>query len=126
VKALNFSPDSGSLLVGYENSGIAVLSSTSAQEQKIIPVQGGVNDITFAPDGKTLVVACSDNTLKILDAGSGNLSATLTGFAGAVNAVAYSPDAKYIASGSDDKSVRLWSVQRSPVATFTTAGTEKQ
>ncbi len=36
---------------------------------------------------------------------------TLLGHNLRVNSVAFSPDSKYLASGSDDKTVKLWSVE---------------
>ena len=36
---------------------------------------------------------------------------TLTGHSGSVSSVAYSPDGKHIASGSGDRTVKVWDAQ---------------
>lgn len=41
---------------------------------------------------------------------TGKIIHTLTGHTDAVNSVAFSPDRKTLATSSDDKTVRLWSV----------------
>ena len=39
--------------------------------------------------------------------------ATLNGHSGDVNSVAFSPDRKFLASGSSDKTIKLWDVAAS-------------
>ena len=49
-----------------------------------------------------------DNTLRLWDAASGELLATLPGRGGRVRSVAFSPDGTRIAAGFYDGTVRLW------------------
>jgi WD40 repeat protein len=75
--------------------------------------QGGhgvaVHELTFSKDGKLLVSAGGDGTVRIWNGENGSSVRTLT--VGATTyAVAISPDGKQIASGSFDGQVRLWDV----------------
>ncbi len=71
-----------------------------------------VHSIDFSPDGKALVSASDDGTIQIWGIARGGIKIkeTLKGHAGEVFAVAYSPDPnqKMIASGSSDKTVKIW------------------
>jgi Tol biopolymer transport system component/Ethanolamine utilization protein EutJ (predicted chaperonin) len=67
-----------------------------------------VNSVAFSPDGTTLATASNDQTVKLWDVHSGQVTKTLTGHTGHVNGVAFSPDGKTVATTSDDQTVKLW------------------
>ncbi len=63
--------------------------------------------LAFSPDGSRFVVGNNNNLSSIFDL-SGKEISKLVGHTGYVLATAYSPDGKYIATGSVDKSAKLW------------------
>ena len=68
-----------------------------------------VNSAAFSPDGKRIVSASKDNTVRIWDAQTGKpIGAPLEGHTLGVNSAAFSPDGKRIVSASDDNTVRIW------------------
>ena len=95
----------------------------AAVEQKAVEGRGpltfkghskAVNSVSFSPDGKQIVSASGDKTLKVWDAQTGKETLTLEGHSDVVGSVRFSPDGKRIVSGSGDKTVRIWDI--SPLA----------
>jgi eukaryotic-like serine/threonine-protein kinase len=79
----------------------------------------GVEAVRFAPDGRRLVSAGSDKTVRVWDAANGAMLAVLTGHENTVNDVAFGPDGRLLASASLDGTVRLWDAQTlRPLATL--------
>jgi WD40 repeat protein len=78
--------------------------------------------VAFSPDGKFLVTASFDNTLKLWEAATGKEIRTYAGTTGhtkQVICVAFSQDGTMIASGSTDNTLKVWDVPVStPIRSF--------
>ena len=66
--------------------------------------------VDFSPDGRHIISASADNTLKLWRQ-DGKLINTFVGHTDTVLSVAFSPDGKLIASASKDGSVKLWNLR---------------
>lgn len=101
---------------------VAQLSLSQAWAADPVRLDGhkaAVYDVAWLPDGKSLVSASFDQTLKLWDVGSGSVIRTMNGHTGIVLCAAVSPDGTLIASGASDNSIRLWEVpQNDPTRTF--------
>ena len=65
----------------------------------------------FSPDGKRIVSASADNTVRIWDVETGKEIRKFEKHTDQVNSAAFSPDGKRIVSASDDKTVRIWNAE---------------
>ncbi|KAL2673544.1 hypothetical protein Neosp_011986 [[Neocosmospora] mangrovei] len=72
---------------------------------------GSVNAVAFSPNGKLLVSASSDQTVRVWDGSVGSYKQTLKGHNGYVLAVAFSPNGMMLASASSDRTIWLWDIE---------------
>ena len=63
---------------------------------------------TFSPDGRRIVSASRDKTVRIWNAATGECIRTLEGHTWYVNSASFSPDGHRIVSASEDNTVRIW------------------
>ncbi|RYN21505.1 Vegetative incompatibility protein [Alternaria arborescens] len=138
VSALAFSPNGKTLVSGSVHSKLKLWDVDSGEVLLKLYHRndGQVNALAFSPDGKTLASGFWTGFIKTWDTGSGRLLQTLSshfssadrgrvqsrGWVGAgprlrvsVNALAFSPDSKMLASGSDDKTAKLWNASSGKV-----------
>ena len=113
---VSFSPDGKSFAVPRQHSGVIIRDVETGA--KIITLKGHdatIRRMVFSPDGTRLVGASGSNlanknvtTVPVWDVTTGELVMTLTGHDNVVSDVAYSPDGRRIATGSFDRTIRLW------------------
>ena len=69
-----------------------------------------VRSAAYSPDGRSIVSASDDNTVRIWDSNTGECLKVLEGHTNWVRSAAYSPDGRSIVSASDDNTVRIWNI----------------
>ena len=71
---------------------------------------GPVSDVVFSADGKRIAVACAEGVARVIDAETGKELAELKGHEKdkEVTCVAFGPDGMTLATGSSDKTVKVW------------------
>lgn len=111
-----YSPDGESIASGGEDRTIRVWRARGRQDLAVLQGHPGyVIAVAFAPDGRRLVslgpqadAIGSDRSARVWDLDPRATLPVLRGHTGGVYPVAYSPDGRWLASGSWDKTVRVW------------------
>jgi DNA-binding beta-propeller fold protein YncE len=92
--------------------GAPAWHSETGEELRVLAAHTNrVDTCAFSPDGRRIVSAGLDRTLKVWDAAAGAELRTLTGHIDAVNACAFSPDGTRIVSASDDGTLKIWDAE---------------
>ena len=111
TSSIAYSPDSSRIAVGG-SLGVWIYDARFGKE--IALLQGHTAPVTsaaYSPDGKRIVSASADKTVRVWDAETGKTLHTLTGHTDQVASAAYSPDSKQIVTASADKTIRIWDAE---------------
>lgn len=124
VSSVSFAPDGSRLAASggaYLDKGLVkVWSTEDGQLDLSFFIQGecstttncNVSAVAFSPDGKYLATSGgSDFVVRVWEATFGNEHKALRGHKDSVSSVAWSPDGKLLASGSRDRTAKIWNVE---------------
>jgi WD40 repeat protein len=114
IEALAFQPGRRILAVG----GIDWLAARGAEgnvalwdvieRKRIAFLPGGATSLAFDPSGHRLATATLNQSIRVWEVATQQTQLELIGHLDAVTCVVYSSDGRWLASGSDDRTVRLW------------------
>lgn len=74
------------------------------------PMEYWIGAMTFTPDGKILITASRDSTIKFFEVPQMKELRTLKGHSEWVRSLSISPDGRILASASDDQTIKLWDI----------------
>lgn len=110
LQAEDISPDGRYALFSSGDSAFMFDIDSGCEVQSFVGHANTCNSASFSADGRMVVTASSDKTIKVWDIDDGKEIRTIDGHGSLVMSAKFSPDGKRIASGSYDKSVKLWDV----------------
>ena len=110
VSALAFSPDGQVLAVGTQEGLLYRVNPDCPPAHEALRADLRPNGpLAVSHDGRTIALPDEDDTVKLVDAASGEVRLTLAGHGGRVADIAFSPDDRTLATaGVFDAEVRLW------------------
>ncbi|PWI64590.1 hypothetical protein PCL_09520 [Purpureocillium lilacinum] len=126
VSSVAFSPDGKLVASGSYDKTIKIWDAETGEVQRALAGHGEwVRSVALSPDGKLVASGSDDKTIKIWDTATGEAQRTLVGHGSSVRSVTFSPDGhgssvssvafspngKLVASGSYDKTIKIWDAE---------------
>ncbi len=110
-----WSPDGTKLASGSWDNTVKLWQTSTGTCVSTLTASRGFNSVVFAPDGSKIAAGIYQK-IHVFDAQTpAKLGPPLSGHSDFVRAVTWSPDGTMFASGSDDKTIKLWDAQTGQV-----------
>ena len=116
VGAIAFSPDGKTLASGGQDSALKLWELDALRlgeaRRRLHRQPAGVSTLVYARDGAVIITGHTNRLLRVQDALTGRLTATLRGHGAGITCLCTSPDGNLIASGGQDRTVRIFDLQQ--------------
>lgn len=116
IAALRYARDGRTILVGALGDTVERLDAATLAPVTDRPRPATGRVFAMAPDERRSAATTGDGGVQIADAATGAPVARLDGHTGEILTMVFSPDGALIATGSDDRSVRIWNAVDGRVA----------
>ncbi|MEE9312326.1 MAG: hypothetical protein V3V10_07920, partial [Planctomycetota bacterium] len=110
VFSLDYSDDGKFLAVATEAKGVFIFDVEKQATVRILTHPSAVFGIDFSADGKLLFSGSQDRLVRVFDTSDWRLLAVLSGPESVVTRVAVNPNSTQVVAGSQDDTVRFWSL----------------
>ena len=109
VNGVAFSPNGQMLASVSWRTPNVILWDVNSQSRIRTMNYGSATSVAWSPDGQTLAVgAATGNNIPLYDPNTGRTKQVLQGHSDWVRSVAFHPNGRILASGSNDKTIRIW------------------
>lgn len=107
--AIAFSPDGKQLAVANQEPTTIIFEVETGNVLRSLETSGNTNVITFSPDNRYIATATS--AIALWNFQTGKIDKLLKGHQRLVKSITFSNDGRFLASGSSDKTARIWNVE---------------
>jgi WD40 repeat protein/DNA-binding SARP family transcriptional activator len=109
--AAALSPATDQAAFGHDDGSVTLLDLATGRTRTLPGrASGGIDVVSFSPDGGTLATGGEDGTVALWDVRTGAVRETFAGHTSSVRAAVFSPDGRTLYTASFDGSVIAWDV----------------